>query len=167
MKWEALLLCEARGLWGRSMECGLETQSWCDWWGGCPAPHPKSHLSWPAATIFQAWGLSTVPAESAPLNTGEVTLLVADIYPWGSGDILLGVVHVLLQRQPVGGPASHTSNPLIKPPFDGYFHLPCSSSSLPPSCFLESPSKYNYPFPSALRQGLLLGKPVLRCAFKS
>lgn len=126
--------------------------------GGMDAPpHPKSHLSSPAAAarmlpFSQAWGLSPVPPESAPPNTGDAAPLMAAIYPWGSGESFS------TSLSPVGSTCLHRDGQLVALLPTAVIHslnllLTCISifpaRSLSPSCFLEAPFKYSYLFPSA------------------
>lgn len=164
----------ARGLWGvdSRLRAGVAGDMAVPPHTPSPTSAAQQHPSPPHADVFPSLGTVTCAYKVCSAEHKASDTLGGSLLPMGVwGDILslpvLGAAHVLPQRQLEGGPASQTSNPLTKPPFDSHFHLPCSFSSLSPSCLLESPSKYNYPGPQGLPQGLLLGKPILRCAFKS
>lgn len=129
-------VCEARGPWGRSTET-RDTELM--WQVACmPPPTPQvppqlASSSCPHAAILPSLGTVTCTSRVCSTEHRGRGALDGSHLPMGVWGVVLNLpvprgVHVLAQRWPAGGPASHSCNPFIKPPFDVHFHLLCSFS---------------------------------------
>lgn len=157
-------VCEARGPWGRSTETRDTAMMWQVAWMSPPTPSPTSACQQqpPACCHSPKPGDCHLYLQSLLHRTQGMGALDGSHLPMGVWGVILNLhvprgVHVLAQRWPAGGPASHSCNPFTKPPFHVHFHLPCSFSLsllLPGGTF-----QIQLPVPQRWPPGLLLGNP--------